>query len=324
MLYLNNQAPGQRGGMGAGLAAAVWRGHAAPGPDRKGTGTERVPDGIGPALEPEPTAYSTTPSGGIVGVASKNTGTSIKIYKEQDPLQRVAIRRHGAVDAGWHRRRRRTRADLSAVARTDAAVDGRGRRRRSRQARRSVQSWRRGGGGRRPRRTGRRARSRARARTRESVTAALTSPRRATRAESAESPCSRASDSRDSSGTPHTPRAPDRSTDVVPVNPVWPNADGEIFVPHEDVGSIVSHPSARDPVAAAGARHKQPNGVGRGEPRVGALERAEHRAREISDRVRRAEQPGMTRGSAQRPAVLVVDLADQAAPSPRIVLGRRN
>ena len=27
--------------------------------------------------------YSTTPSGGIVGVASKNTGTSIKIYKDK-------------------------------------------------------------------------------------------------------------------------------------------------------------------------------------------------------------------------------------------------
>src|SRR5919108_271181 len=34
---------------------------------------------------------------------------------------------------------------------------------------------------------------------------------------------------------------------VVPVNPVWPNAAADIFVPHDEVGSIVSQPSAREP-----------------------------------------------------------------------------
>src|SRR5439155_17587092 len=32
----------------------------------------------------------------------------------------------------------------------------------------------------------------------------------------------------------------------VPVNPACPKADEDIFVPHEEVGSIVSHPSARE------------------------------------------------------------------------------
>src|SRR5947209_701583 len=32
----------------------------------------------------------------------------------------------------------------------------------------------------------------------------------------------------------------------VPVKPTWPNADADIRVPHEEVGSIVSHPSARE------------------------------------------------------------------------------
>src|SRR5882672_5365434 len=32
----------------------------------------------------------------------------------------------------------------------------------------------------------------------------------------------------------------------VPVKPTWPNADDDIRVPHDEVGSIVSQPSARE------------------------------------------------------------------------------
>ena len=32
----------------------------------------------------------------------------------------------------------------------------------------------------------------------------------------------------------------------VPVNPVWPKARADIRVPHDEVGSIVSQPSARE------------------------------------------------------------------------------
>jgi len=55
MLYLNNQGTG---GRGAGAGGA-----------NPGAGTQTA------------TTFSTTPSGGIVGVASKNTGTSILVYK---------------------------------------------------------------------------------------------------------------------------------------------------------------------------------------------------------------------------------------------------
>ena len=55
MLYLNNQGTAGRG---------TGAGGANPGP-----GTQSA------------TTFSTTPSGGIVGVASKNTGTSILVYK---------------------------------------------------------------------------------------------------------------------------------------------------------------------------------------------------------------------------------------------------
>ena len=72
MLYLNQQGPASRGGLGgAGQTGARGIGTAQP---QTGTGT--VPGGTQGG-----TTYSTQPSGGIVGVASKNTGTSIKIYK---------------------------------------------------------------------------------------------------------------------------------------------------------------------------------------------------------------------------------------------------
>ncbi len=57
MLYLSSRAGGPQATTGTGRGVET------------GTGTE--------------TTYSTSPSGGIVGVASKNTGTSIKIYKEK-------------------------------------------------------------------------------------------------------------------------------------------------------------------------------------------------------------------------------------------------
>ena len=45
--------------------------------------------------------------GAIVGVASKNTGQSIRIYKGKTRLQRMAVHRHGAVVAcRWSGRRR--------------------------------------------------------------------------------------------------------------------------------------------------------------------------------------------------------------------------
>ena len=52
-----------------------------------------------------------TGRGGIVGVASKNTGQSILDLQRQKPLQRVAVHRNGNVPAGrrwWRRRTRRT------------------------------------------------------------------------------------------------------------------------------------------------------------------------------------------------------------------------
>ena len=71
LLYLNQQGPASRGGGGAGQTSA--RGI---GTGQRQTGTGTVQGGTGGG-----TTYSTQPSGGIVGVASKNTGTSIRIYK---------------------------------------------------------------------------------------------------------------------------------------------------------------------------------------------------------------------------------------------------
>ena len=120
------------------------------------------------------------------------------------------------------------------------------------------------------------------------ITAALTSRRRATPAESAESRCSRAMDSRDWSETPRTPPRSGSIHNVVPVNPVWPNAEGDIFEPHEDVGSIVSHPSARDPVLRRTASRKAERFCTR-EPRIAARERTQNHSRDISNSLRRAE-----------------------------------
>ena len=68
MLYLSSRAGGPQGTTGRGRAGGIQGGSPAAG----------VGGGIGTG-----TTYSTSPSGGIVGVASKNTGTSIKSYKEK-------------------------------------------------------------------------------------------------------------------------------------------------------------------------------------------------------------------------------------------------
>lgn len=68
LLYLNSRAGGPQG-IGTGTGAA--RGAGAGGIGAGGSGTDTQSG----------STYSTIPSGGIVGVASKNTGTSIKIYK---------------------------------------------------------------------------------------------------------------------------------------------------------------------------------------------------------------------------------------------------
>ena len=68
LLYLSSRAGGPQG---AGTSFGAARGAGARGIGAGGSGTDTQSG----------STYSTTPSGGIVGVASKNTGTSIKIYK---------------------------------------------------------------------------------------------------------------------------------------------------------------------------------------------------------------------------------------------------
>jgi type II secretory pathway pseudopilin PulG len=68
MLYVTTQGPGSRSG-GPAFGAGAGRGPGVVPGAGTGTGTESG------------TSYSTTPSGGIVGVASKNTGQSIRTYK---------------------------------------------------------------------------------------------------------------------------------------------------------------------------------------------------------------------------------------------------
>ena len=79
MLYLSNRAGGPQGTTGTGRAGGVGQGTGV----GRGTGTG-FGSGTGAGTAGGTgTTYSTEPSGGIVGVASKNTGTSIKIYKEK-------------------------------------------------------------------------------------------------------------------------------------------------------------------------------------------------------------------------------------------------
>jgi type II secretory pathway pseudopilin PulG len=72
MLYLSTRAGGPQGTKGTGRAGGIGPGPSAGrGVGAGGSGTDTQSG----------STYSTTPSGGIVGVASKNTGTSIKIHK---------------------------------------------------------------------------------------------------------------------------------------------------------------------------------------------------------------------------------------------------
>lgn len=73
MLYLNTQGPASRGMGQTGARGTGARG-AGPGQQQTGMGGLQAGSATG-------TTYSTQPAGGIVGVASKNTGVSIKVYK---------------------------------------------------------------------------------------------------------------------------------------------------------------------------------------------------------------------------------------------------
>ena len=77
MLYLNSRAGGPQSTAGAGRGAGLGAGTGA----GRGAGAGGIGAGGSGTDTQSGSAYSTTPSGGIIGVASKNTGTSIKIYK---------------------------------------------------------------------------------------------------------------------------------------------------------------------------------------------------------------------------------------------------
>jgi type II secretory pathway pseudopilin PulG len=83
LLYLSSRAGGPQGTTGAGRTGGSGLGPGA----GSGTGTGRAGGTAGAGGTGAGTGtgatYSTERSGGIVGVASKNTGTSIKIYKEK-------------------------------------------------------------------------------------------------------------------------------------------------------------------------------------------------------------------------------------------------
>jgi type II secretory pathway pseudopilin PulG len=80
MLYLSTRAGGPQATTGTGRGAGGISGTPVGG---RGAGSgSGVGAGAG-APGAVGASYSTEPSGGIVGVASKNTGTSIKIYKEK-------------------------------------------------------------------------------------------------------------------------------------------------------------------------------------------------------------------------------------------------
>lgn len=74
MLYLSTRAGGPQGSTGTGRGGGIGLGAAGRGAGAIGAGGSGTDTQSG-------STYSTTPSGGIVAVASKNTGTSIKIHK---------------------------------------------------------------------------------------------------------------------------------------------------------------------------------------------------------------------------------------------------
>ena len=105
------------------------------------------------------------------------------------------------------------------------------------------------------------------------------------------------------------------------MKPVWPIAEGDSRVPHDDVGSIVSHPSARELPGTSVSLMNVRIVSGLREDRL-AGDGAQHRAGERADRGGRAEEPRVARRAAKRPRVLVVDLADQQPSAPLVDFGR--
>lgn len=100
-------------------------------------------------------------------------------------------------------------------------------------------------------------------------------------------------------------------------------AVADISVPHDDVGRIVSHPSARELPGTPDAVLKVRINAGGPELRA-RTKRAQDQARERANRRRRAEQPRVTGDAANRCGILVVHLTADEPPAPGIPFGRRN
>jgi hypothetical protein len=70
------------------------------------------------------------------------------------------------------------------------------------------------------------------------------------------------------------------------------------------------------------ARHERPHGRRDGHDRLLPGNRGEHQAREVSNRRSGAKQTSVTGRAAERPAVLIVNFANQVTPTPGVVLRR--
>ena len=110
----------------------------------------------------------------------------------------------------------------------------------------------------------------------------------------------------------------------VPVKPTWPNAAGDISVPHDDVGRMVSQPSARELPGTSLLRVARATRSGVSGAGTDASPRAARSTspREAADGVDGAEQAGMPRDAAERRRVIVVNLGDQRSPAPHVFLER--
>ena len=195
--------------------------------------------------------------GGIIGVTSKSTDTSIRLYKGRSHYNEWAfvytLRLAPEAPAGRERRRRRrpgtTRTRPESASRT---------RHRS-PVRAASGTWR-------------RARARARVGPANPAGGGLPIPVPAGQAAAAELTTVKTSGAavwlaldrivKRATDVPHVlersaaVRAIGQQHEVaiaigsihsdVPVKPTWPNAAGDIRVPHDEVGSIVSQPSARE------------------------------------------------------------------------------
>ena len=94
-------------------------------------------------------------------------------------------------------------------------------------------------------------------------------------------------------------------------------------VPHDDVGSIVSHPSARE---LPGISLRRAMNVSRGRLRErsgSALEHLQHVTRALADGADDAEQPGVSGAPAERPRIVIIDFANQQTLTPGIDASRR-